>query len=93
VITADEPMQRRNLRLMAERLRWPAGALDTCFTIEDAYPDWSAFWNEENTRPGFEYSACFSAIRHVPGARDFTVYAPDEKALREEIEQAPPPRW
>lgn len=86
-------MGRRNLRLLAERLGWPPDALKVCIAVEDAHPNWWAFWNHENVAEGFKRPACFSAIRVQLGARDHTVYAADEAGLRLAIEQAPPPRW
>lgn len=29
---------------VADRLGWPAGALEICFEIEREYPEWAVFW-------------------------------------------------
>ncbi|GLW29450.1 hypothetical protein [Actinoplanes regularis] len=34
----------RNRRLIAERLRWPAGSLEDCERIELAHPGWTVHW-------------------------------------------------
>lgn len=89
----QQDMARRNLHLLAERLRFPAGALEVCIRIEDDYPYWWAFWHAESTTPGFERPACFSASRRAPIGRDVTVYAADEVGLREQIENTPDEYW
>jgi hypothetical protein len=37
-------MARNNLRLIAERLRWPQGALETCVQLEEEFPNWDFTW-------------------------------------------------
>jgi len=54
---SDEPMSRRNLRLIAERSGWPPGALETCLRLEGEHPGWRVGWLRENTYPGFERPA------------------------------------
>jgi len=39
-------MRWRNRQVLAERLHWPAGALEHCEEIERQYPDWSISWSD-----------------------------------------------
>lgn len=62
-------MARRNQAILAERLRWPEGALQACRDLEDRYPGWRVDWLGENRRPGFERPGGFLAaneedVRH-----------------------------
>jgi hypothetical protein len=52
---------RRNRAILAERLRWPDGALQACADLEDAHPGWHVSWLAENITPGFERPAGFHA--------------------------------
>lgn len=40
----DGAMVMRNRRLIAERLRWPAGALDECLRLERECPGFEVAW-------------------------------------------------
>lgn len=58
---ADGPKRRpglalaaRNRRILAERLGWPAGALQECERLEREHPGWHVSWLPENTTPRFE---------------------------------------
>lgn len=44
--------RRRNQELIAERLRWPAGMLETCRRIEDEHPGWLVSWTPANDWAG-----------------------------------------
>jgi hypothetical protein len=49
----------RNRRVLAERLHWPAGALEDCERLDPLYPRWSITWSPGNTVRGFERPAGF----------------------------------
>lgn len=51
----------RNRRLIAERMGWPAGALDECLRLERERPDYEVAWFPEWKTPGFERPAGFYA--------------------------------
>jgi hypothetical protein len=70
---------RRNQRVLAGRLRWPAGALEACWTLEDRHDGWHVSWLAENTTPGFERPAGFRATLH--GVHDVEVDAPTAAEL------------
>lgn len=40
------PDPEENRRLIAERLRWPTGALEACAAIEQEFPAWMVWWND-----------------------------------------------
>lgn len=77
-----------NRRILAERLDWPAGALDACERIEPEHPGWSIFYCGPNTVPGFEKPAGFWATRR--GLHACEVFAADPDELVRAIEDAPP---
>ncbi|WP_250029295.1 hypothetical protein [Paractinoplanes maris] len=59
----DVEMALRNRRLLAERLRWPEGALDECLRIEKDRPGYEVTWFGEWRVPGWEREAGFYAWR------------------------------
>ncbi|MCM4083025.1 hypothetical protein [Paractinoplanes hotanensis] len=59
----DSDMPLRNRRLLAERLRWPDGALDECLRIEKDRPGFDVCWFREWTVVGFERAEGFHAWR------------------------------
>lgn len=73
---------RRNQKLLAERLRWPAGALAACWDLENRHPGWHVDWLSENTGPGFERPAGFRAVSSGPiHQHEVTVSAPTAAEL------------
>ncbi|MCY1141395.1 hypothetical protein OWR29_25635 [Actinoplanes sp. Pm04-4] len=56
-------MPIRNRRVLAERLRWPAGALEECLRVEKDRPGYNVSWFREWTVPGFERAEGFYAWR------------------------------
>jgi hypothetical protein len=58
---SPEVLRVRNLRLIAERTGWPAGAAEACEEMEAKFPDWWVCWSPENTCPGFEDPTGFYA--------------------------------
>lgn len=79
-----------NRRVLAERLKWPAGALETCEEIERKYPGWSLFWMSENKAMGFERVAGFSAV--LVGVRRKTeLFDPDPERLEDAVSQLASP--
>lgn len=69
--------RRRNVRLMAERAKWPAGALEACERLEDAYPGWTLWWARANTVKGFERPEGFIAVWRGRPLTGLQVLAPD----------------
>lgn len=53
----------RNRRLVAERLRWPEGALDECLKIQEDRPEYEVTWFGEWRVPGWEREAGYYAWR------------------------------
>jgi hypothetical protein len=62
---------RKNQAILAERQRWPEGALQACLDLQDRNPGWHVSWLIENTTPGWERPAGFwashSGRSHVVG--------------------------
>lgn len=56
-------MCERNRELIAARLGWPAGAVDSVRAIEQACPGWTVAWFGDWTLPGWERAAGFYAWR------------------------------
>lgn len=86
----------RNRRLLAERLGWPAGALEACEDVERRFPGWAVFWCRPSACPGFERPAGFWAVHD--GVRRLEVFTPDAGELAEALEFTPLPerprfRW
>lgn len=57
----DQPgtLRQGNMIILANRLKWPAGALAVCQRLEAAFPDYGLFWDRE--REG--YRAYYSSVR------------------------------
>ena len=72
----------RNRRVIAERLGWPAGALEACEAIEVEHPNWYPGYRQANTVPGFESPAGFYAIRRGAARGELVAYGADAEALR-----------
>lgn len=57
--------QHRNRRIIAERLSWPARALDVCEGMDRLYPGWTAWWDDAHPGPSrWAHPARYSASRH-----------------------------
>ena len=51
-------------RVLAERLSWPARALDACECLQREHPGWEVWWRHENSSvKGFEHKAGLYAWR------------------------------
>jgi hypothetical protein len=97
---SEEPMEQkraraavqqrswRNRRLIAERLRWPAGALATCEMLDRRIRAWTFSWAPASKYTGFERAAGFFAYRLEDDAR---VFGEDVAALLAGINAEPPP--
>lgn len=83
---------RRNRVILAERLRWPDGALKACSALEDAHPGWRVWWMAENTTPGFERPAGFHAEFKHPFHRT-EVTAPTVEAIEALLVDVPDHEW
>ena len=81
-------LARNNRRIIAARIEWPEGALETCERLEGVYPDWDADYRHENTAiRGWEVRAGFYATQwNPPHGHKTTVYGPDADALGRAIE-------
>lgn len=88
----------RNRRILAERLRWPAGALEACEAIAADWPRWNAYYSHGvGQDPG--YYATHNDHYHLEPA----MYGVDPAALVEAIaahsktcaklQPVPPPSW
>lgn len=78
-----------NRRLLADRLRWPLGALQECEWIDRDHPGWWAAWMDANAwakRPAGYY-----ARRWDGDHRDPWQYGVTPRQLAQAIETAPPP--
>lgn len=82
---------RRNQAVLAERLRWPVGALEACRRLEDEYPGWRVSWLSENNRPGFERPAGFWA--ELDGMHHARVFATTPRELARRMGEVPPHDW
>lgn len=58
---AEVELRRRNRKVLAERLRWPDGALQACAELEGRHPGWHVSWMMANPHRGFERPAGFLA--------------------------------
>lgn len=56
-------LSERNREILAERLRWPKGALAACRRIEATYPGIEAGWFSKWHVPGFEREEGYYAWR------------------------------
>jgi hypothetical protein len=62
----DPGLFARNRPIIAARLGWPDGAVETCEQLELAHPGWRVSWCEASTVTGWEH----------PGG--WRAFAPDE---------------
>lgn len=60
----------RNRRVFAQRQGWPAGAVEACEAIEQAYPTWRPTWSPASIIRGFERPAGYLATRQGGTRRD-----------------------
>ena len=77
----------RNRQVLAQRLGWPAGALEACEAIELQHPDWHPSYCQANTTPGFESPAGFYATRRHARRGEPRAYGADAVALRQAIQE------
>lgn len=56
-------LRASNRRVIAERLRWPAGVLKACEDLDAEHPGWAVGWLRENCARGWERPAGFCASR------------------------------
>jgi len=76
----------RNRQVIAERLGWPAGALEACEAIELAHPDWHPNYRQAITVRGFESPAGFYATRQHAVRHERAAYGVDPQPLRKAIQ-------
>ena len=75
----------KSRRSMADRLNWPAGALEICEEIESDFPDWYPTYVRPNmqrstSRPGFY------AIRHIAWRAELPAYGSTGDRLKRALE-------
>ncbi|BEL06073.1 hypothetical protein Q0Z83_042640 [Actinoplanes sichuanensis] len=63
IVPPQETLAWKNRRLMAQRLPYPAGALDSCERFDRDHPFWSASWMPPNLGRGSDRPAGFGARR------------------------------
>lgn len=71
----------RNRRLIAERLNWPAGAVEACEAVESAYPAWNPSYHAADVVAGVERPAGYYAAPVGAVFRYTFVYGADIVAL------------
>ncbi|MER6891987.1 hypothetical protein [Streptomyces halstedii] len=78
-------MVERNRELLAERLRWPDGALEDCRLLEELHPGWHVWFDRGSipTKPDPRYRA-----EPPPWPRREGLSAPTASELSELIRQA-----
>jgi hypothetical protein len=62
VIEGPLTLGHHSQKILAERQRWPDGALQACWDLELRHPRWRVSWLAENTIRGFERPAGYWAI-------------------------------
>lgn len=68
---ATQELQWRNRRVIAERLRWPAGVLEICERLDRLHPPWHVDWEDANLGPSrWAHSARYSATRYDVSIED-----------------------
>ncbi len=77
-------LRRRNRRIAAARVSWPAGALETCERLDGEHPGWFVEWLFANEIRGWERPAGFMAFQ----GRGTKVFAPTPEELAERIAAA-----
>jgi hypothetical protein len=82
---SDRVLRSQNKVILAERLRWPEGALQACQELEQRHPGWHVTWLNENTRAGFERPAGFHA-RFDGGRHKVGIYAATTEKLEPEMD-------
>jgi hypothetical protein len=80
---------RDHQAILAERLQWPDGTLETCLRLESEHPCWLVAWLGENTVPGYERPAGFWAVLDQ-GVHSVEAFAADADELVAKMATAPP---
>lgn len=73
-------LRQHNLLLLAERLKWPDGAVEVCQEIEAEFPGWLTHWCGGSTKPHGWYSR-----HHGHKAREGHEFGATPDELREKI--------
>lgn len=79
---------RRNQAIIAERTRWPAGALTSCWELENRFPGWHVSWLHENQIRGFERPAGYWAVLET-GPHQADVFRTDLAELADVMDAVP----
>lgn len=80
----EEANVQRNRELIAERLKWPAGALAECDRIERDHPGWRAYWTRNPWRIDHKVpdGPCFGASSQRKTAPGRSLFAASPLDLR-----------
>lgn len=79
----------RNRTLLADRLGWPVGVLETCLDLEDRFPGWCVGWLGECTAKGLERPAGFRAT--YDDEHCLELFTADASVLAERMAEGVPP--
>lgn len=83
-------LARKNRAILADRQRWPDGALRSCQELEGCHPGWSVSWLIENISSGWERPAGFWATyRDAEGRHHAEAFDVDAKKLDERLVDVP----
>ena len=77
-----------NRRVMARRLAWPPGVLETCERLSAQHQGWWVTWRLANDIRHFEHPAAYVAYRGGPGG-DVVVCAKTPAKLKAKMAKAP----
>jgi hypothetical protein len=88
----DTEFKERNREILAERLKWPPGALEAARALEVQHPGYAVYWGTgrpSNPRPGFY------ALRDDGTSRGRTFYgeSPMDLAATLVADAAARPAW
>lgn len=81
--------ERRNQAIIAERTRWPEGALQKCWDLENRFPGWHVSYLHENLIKGFERPAGWWAVLDS-GRHQADIFRTDLAELAEVMASVPP---
>jgi hypothetical protein len=84
-------LRRKNRPILAERLHWPDGAVQACADLEERHPGWRVWWLGENSSPGWELPAGFSASYETRGhaTTELKAFVPTAEELEPLLVEVP----
>lgn len=87
---SPETLLRNNLAILADRQRWPKGALAACRRIGKEHPGWHCFWMAKWTarEKRFSHAEGFYAQHGSDSGHAYRhLYGPNPEALARAIER------